>query len=160
MKAILTAGALVFLLDQVTKLLALAALSASHPVPVIPGFFHLILVLNPGVAFGMFAGLPPDWRWLVGLLSLGALGLLAVLAFRIVPRGEPLAAVALGLIFGGALGNLLDRARLGAVVDFIDLHWRGHHWPAFNVADSAITIGVGLLALRLFGGRRPQEPRG
>lgn len=160
MKAILIAGALVFLFDQATKLLALALLSGSPPVPVIPGFFHLILVLNPGVAFGMFAGLPPNWRWLVGLVSLGALGLLSVLAVRIVPRGEPLAAVALGLIFGGAMGNLLDRARFGAVVDFIDLHWRGFHWPAFNLADSAITIGVALLALRLFGPGRPREPRG
>jgi len=160
MTAILIAGALVFVLDQATKLLALSLLSATQPFPVIRGFFHLILVLNPGVAFGMFAGLPPHWRWLVGLVSLGALGLLSVLAVRIVPRGEPLAAVALGLIFGGAMGNLLDRARFGAVVDFIDLHWRGFHWPAFNLADSAITIGVAILALRLFGPGRHREPRG
>lgn len=160
MKAILFAGVLVFILDQVTKFFALSALGPGRPVPVIPGVFHLILILNPGVAFGMFAGLPPNWRWLVGVFSLAALALLCVLAVRILPGGEPLAAVGLGLIFGGAVGNLLDRARLGGVVDFIDLHWQDYHWPAFNLADSAITIGVGLLALRLLGRGRPRESRG
>jgi len=69
----------------------------------------------------------------------------------VLPTGGRFAVTAVGLIFGGAVGNLIDRARFGAVVDFVDVHYRGWHWPAFNVADSAITIGVALLAIRLFG---------
>ncbi len=149
MVALAGIAAAVFGLDQLTKAWALARLDAAHPVVVVPGLLDLTLVLNPGVAFGIFAGVPPGWRWLVTLFSLGALALLCSLAFRIVPDGGWLGRVALGLVFGGAAGNLLDRWRLGAVVDFVDLHWRGYHWPAFNVADSAITVGVLLLAAEL-----------
>jgi len=105
------------------------------------------------VAFGIFAGVPPRWRWIVSLFSLTALALLGSLAFRLLPRGSLLARVAVGLVFGGAAGNLLDRWRFGAVVDFLDVFWRGYHWPAFNVADSAITVGVSLLAAELAFGR-------
>jgi signal peptidase II len=75
----------------------------------------------------------------------------------VLPAGDSIGKVAIGLIFGGAVGNLIDRARFGAVVDFVDVHWRGWHWPAFNVADSAITIGVALLALRLIADRAPAD---
>jgi signal peptidase II len=95
------------------------------------------------------------WRWLVTVFSLAALVLLCSLAFRIIPEGGVVGRLALGLVFGGAAGNLLDRWRFGAVVDFVDVHWRGWHWPAFNVADSAISIGVVLLALRLLRDRSP-----
>jgi signal peptidase II len=142
-------------LDQFTKFLALFRLSAGLPVPLVDDLLALTLVMNPGLAFGIFGATPPGWRWLVALLSLGALAVLAVLSARLLPSGGWLAPVSLGLIFGGAVGNLIDRARFGAVVDFIDLYWRGYHWPAFNVADSAITVGVGLLALRLMFPRRP-----
>jgi signal peptidase II len=135
--------------DQLTKVWALSRLSPASPVPVVDGLVDLTLVLNPGVAFGIFAWLPREWRWLVTLFSLAALFLLCSLARRIVPRGGRLASLALGLVFGGAAGNLLDRWRLGSVVDFIDVHWRHYHWPAFNVADSAITVGVILLAVEL-----------
>ena len=81
------------------------------------------------------------------------LGVLARVALRVLPGGSRLDRIAVGLIFGGAVGNLIDRVRFGAVVDFVDVHWRGWHWPAFNVADSAITIGVVLLALRLMSER-------
>lgn len=148
-------AAAVFILDQLTKAWALSRLSPLRPIVVIPGFAELTLVLNPGVAFGIFAWLPPDWRWLVTVFSLAALVLLCSVALRIVPAGGRLAQLALGLVFGGAAGNLLDRWRLGAVIDFVDLHWRDYHWPAFNVADSAITVGVLLLAAELaFTGRR------
>ena len=143
----------VFVADQLTKTWALRRLDMSHPVVVIPDFFHLVLVMNPGVAFGIFAGIPPEWRWIVTLFSLTALALLGSLAFRILPRGSLLARLAIGLVFGGAAGNLLDRWRHGAVVDFIDVFWRTYHWPAFNVADSAITVGVCLLAAELAFGR-------
>ena len=139
----------VLALDQLTKLLALARLSPGLPVPVVEGLLALTLVMNPGLAFGVFAATPPGWRWLVAVLSLFALSVLVVLSARLLPAGGWPAALSLGLIFGGAVGNLIDRGRFGAVVDFIDVYWRGYHWPAFNVADSAITVGVGLLALRL-----------
>src|SRR5262249_4410157 len=83
------------------------------------------------------------------LLSMIAVGVLATLATRLLPQGGKVAAIAIGMIFGGAAGNLIDRARFGAVVDFLDFYWRGWHWPAFNLADSAISVGVALLALRM-----------
>ena len=149
----------VFAADQFTKMWALARLDAGHPVAVVPGFLHLTLVLNPGVAFGVFAGVPREWRWLVTVFSIAALILLCSVAMRIVPDRGRAGLLALGLVFGGAVGNLLDRWRLGAVVDFVDVHWQSYHWPAFNVADSAITVGVALLALQLArAGRGEHEP--
>ena len=98
--------------------------------------------MNPGLAFGVLAGVPPGWRWIVAVLSLAALAVLARVALRVLPAHGWPGLLAVGLIFGGAVGNLIDRLRRGAVVDFIDVHWQGYHWPAFNVADSAITVGV------------------
>ena len=149
MRLIAALAALIFVTDQVTKYFTLRHLRLGVPVPVVDGFFSLTLVMNPGLAFGMLGGIPESLRWMVGVLSLGALILLAVLAARVLPTGGPWARVALGLIFGGAAGNLVDRVRFGAVVDFLDFYWRDYHWPAFNVADSAISVGVTLLALRM-----------
>jgi signal peptidase II len=155
----LVVATLVFVADQLTKFWALSALSPTRPVIVVPGLVQLILVLNPGVAFGILAGVPPRWRWIVMVFSLGALILLCSLAARIGPDGGRLGRFAIGLVSGGAVGNLLDRWRLGAVVDFLDVYWRDYHWPAFNVADSAITVGVVLLATELALGdrRRPDH---
>ena len=139
----------VLVLDLLTKHLALERLPPGRPVHVIDGVFSLTLVMNPGLAFGMLAGTPAGWRWLVALLSIGALAVLAVVGLRMLPTGGRLTPWALGLIFGGAVGNLIDRARFGAVVDFLDFYWRGYHWPAFNVADASISVGVVLLALRM-----------
>ncbi len=149
MKAIAAIAAVVLVLDQITKVMALRLLEPGRPVPVIDGFFSLTLVMNPGLAFGMLGQVPPGWRWVVALLSMVALAVLLVLAARMVPAGGPLSVLALGLVFGGAVGNLIDRARFGAVVDFLDFYWRSYHWPAFNVADSGISVGVTLLALRM-----------
>jgi signal peptidase II len=139
----------VLVLDQITKLVALARLVPGLPVPVVDGLFSLTLVMNPGLAFGMLATTPAGWRWVVAALSLGALAALAVLATRLLSDGRWVTRLGIGLIFGGAVGNLIDRARFGAVVDFLDFYWRQYHWPAFNVADSAITVGVALLALTM-----------
>jgi signal peptidase II len=139
----------VLILDQITKALALAHLSPGQAVGIIDGFFSLTLVMNPGLAFGFLSSTPVAWRWIVALLSIGALVVLGVVGLRLLPTGGWLSGLALGLIFGGAIGNLIDRARFGAVVDFLDFYWRGYHWPAFNVADSAISVGVTLLALKL-----------
>jgi signal peptidase II len=139
----------VLVLDLLTKHLALDRLPPGRPVHVIDGFFSLTLVMNPGLAFGMLAGTPAGWRWLVASLSVGALTVLAIVGLRMLPTGGRFTPLALGLIFGGAVGNLVDRARFGAVVDFLDFYWRGYHWPAFNVADASISVGVVLLALRM-----------
>jgi signal peptidase II len=148
-KSVTVTALAVLILDVLAKYLALQRLLPGRPVPVIDGFFSLTLVMNPGLAFGMLADTPAGWRWLVALLSIGALAVLAAVGMRMLPAGGHLTPLALGLIFGGAVGNLIDRARFGAVVDFLDFYWRGYHWPAFNVADSAISIGVALLALRM-----------
>ncbi len=147
----------VLVLDQVTKYWALQRLIPGISRPVLDSFFSLTLVMNPGLAFGMLGGMPAGWRWLVALLSIGALGILAMVGLRMLPGGGWLTPLALGMIFGGAVGNLIDRGRFGAVIDFLDFYWRGYHWPAFNVADSAITVGVALLALQML--RAPSPSR-
>lgn len=157
MKSVTVTALAVLILDVLAKYLALQRLLPGRPVPVIDGFFSLTLVMNPGLAFGMLADTPAGWRWLVALLSIGALAVLAAVGVRMLPAGGRLTPLALGLIFGGAVGNLIDRARFGAVVDFLDFYWRGYHWPAFNVADSAISIGVALLALRMLAAPSPSR---
>ena len=154
---LLLAGAIV-VLDQITKAIVLARLPLGVPVTVIDGWLALTLVLNPGLAFGLLGSVPQGWRWVVAALSLVALAVLARVALRVLPAGGWAGRLAIGLIFGGAVGNLVDRARFGAVVDFVDVYWRGWHWPAFNVADSAITVGVALLALRLLNDRSTPAP--
>jgi len=148
----------VVVLDQLTKLVVLDRLAPGAPVTVVPGLVALTLVMNPGLAFGLLAGVPPGWRWIVVPLSLLALLVLFRVALRILPTGGWRERSAIGLVFGGAIGNLIDRARFGAVVDFVDVHFRGYHWPAFNVADSAITIGVAMLALSALADRSPSTP--
>jgi signal peptidase II len=149
MTRVLGLGAIVIVLDQLTKAVILRYLGPGTHIDVVPGFATLTLVMNPGLAFGLLGSVPVGWRWMVAALSLVALAVLARVALRVLPAGGVVDHVAIGLIFGGAIGNLIDRARFGAVVDFVDLHVRGYHWPAFNVADSSISIGVVLLAFRL-----------
>jgi signal peptidase II len=149
MGVVVLTGAAVLILDQLTKYLALRWLPPGVVVVVVDGIFNLTLVQNPGLAFGLLGNVPPEWRWVVAALSVGALLVLGRVAIRLVSSGTRIGLVALGLVFGGAVGNLIDRARTGAVVDFVDLHWRSYHWPAFNVADSSISIGVVLLAFHL-----------
>lgn len=131
-----------FTVDQVTKAAVLAAAPAlAEGVEVLP-FFDLVLVHNRGVTFGLLASHHPAGRWLLILLTSAiSIGLLVWL-MRAQSRTQ---AAALGLIIGGALGNLVDRLRQGAVTDFLDFHAQGYHWPAFNLADSGIVLGVALL---------------
>ena len=152
---VVTLAAVVVVLDQLTKLIVLNRLTPGVPVPVVQGFVALTLVMNPGLAFGLLSGIPAGWRWIVGLLSLVALVALLRVALRILPSGGWREQSAIGLIFGGAVGNLIDRTRFGAVVDFVDVYYRDWHWPAFNVADSAITVGVAALALVVLVERSP-----
>jgi len=149
MRSISVLAAAILVADQITKWWALRGLRFGEALPVIPGFFSLTLVMNPGLAFGMLGGVPEAFRWMVGLLSIGAVVILAVIAARLMPTGGAWTRLALGLIFGGAAGNLIDRFRFGAVVDYLDFYWGAYHWPAFNVADSAISVGVTILAFRM-----------
>jgi signal peptidase II len=142
-------AAVVVVIDQLTKFVVLDQLMPGVRISVVDDLLALTLVMNPGLAFGLLGGIPPAWRWLVAGLSIVALLILARVAIRVLPTGSWIDVAAIGFIFGGAVGNLIDRARFGAVVDFIDVYWRTWHWPAFNAADSAITVGVALLALRL-----------
>jgi len=135
----------VVILDILTKLAIITLLPIHHYRQVIPGFFNLVHVRNRGIAFGIFSSASASWKDLVLLVFplIAVAGILWIL-FRY-PKVTPGMALALGAVLGGALGNLLDRLRFQEVVDFLDFHWRGFHWPAFNLADSAITLGVGFL---------------
>lgn len=134
--------------DQVTKVLAYTNLVEGVPVNVIPEIFNFTLVYNPGVAFGLFSELPDLYRRLVVFgVSAVALVVLSVFMFRDA-KDDEIAQYALLSILSGAIGNIIDRLRFDKVVDFIDVFWGNYHWPAFNIADSAISIGVTVVILR------------
>lgn len=137
-----------FALDQVTKLSALAALGRGDVYAVLP-VFNLRLSFNQGISFSLFTETFTERPVMLAGITLGVTALLGILLVRSTTRLE---AVALGLIIGGALGNVLDRLRIGAVVDFLDFHVWGFHWPAFNLADSAIVIGAVSLVATTFVG--------
>jgi signal peptidase II len=140
----------VFILDQITKAAATAWLAPRQEMTIIPGFLDLAYVRNTGAVFGMFRSLADPWRSLIlTLVPLLALALVITMALR-TPPARLRVQGALGLILGGALGNLLDRLRLGSVVDFIEVYVGRYHWPNFNAADSAICVGVGLLVLDMW----------
>ena len=132
---------LTLIVDQFSKWLALEHLSGAGVIEVLP-FFNLVLVWNTGVSFGMFRGLGEAGRW--GLVGLAVI-IGGVLLYMLWRETRLLSKLAFFLVLSGAAGNLIDRLRFGAVVDFLDFHVSGYHWPAFNVADSAIVIGAGLL---------------
>lgn len=142
--------------DQIVKVLALQSLSSGQVVEVTP-FFNLVLVYNPGAAFSFLAG-ASGWQreFFVGVALLAS-GWITWMLRR--HCGRILFCIALTLVLGGAIGNLIDRLWLGAVIDFLDFHVLGYHWPAFNVADSAISIGAVLLVWDAFQ-PEPQQPSG
>ncbi len=148
----------VLVADQWSKWWMERNLSMGSPRTVIDGFFDLTLVKNTGVAFGLM----PARGELSGVILLTALGLVALTVvtayFWRTPAGERLLLTALGLILGGAVGNLADRIASGAVTDFIDVYYGSYHWHTFNVADSAITIGIGLMILEILRSRKEGEP--
>ena len=138
---------MVVLLDQASKAVMTAYLAPRGSVPVIPGLFDLTYVHNTGAVFGLFRSLASPWRGLLlTLVPLVAVGVILALAVR-TPAGRRRPLSGLALILGGAIGNLIDRLRLGWVVDFLDFYLGSAHWPAFNLADSSICVGVGLLLL-------------
>ncbi len=129
--------------DQLSKHLALATLDLHQPVPVLP-FLNWTLVYNPGAAFSFLSDAGGWQRWFFTVLAL-AISVLLVFWLRATPRRQVWIAMPYALILSGALGNAIDRLRFGHVVDFIDVHWQGWHWPAFNIADSAICVGAVML---------------
>ncbi len=144
-------GALILALDQASKLWIFGILGPARPAIEVASFLNLVLVWNRGIGFGLF-NRESEWQpWLLVGLSAAIVAGLAIWLRTLEGRWP---AMAVGLIAGGALGNAVDRVRLGAVVDFVDIHAGGWHFPAFNVADAAITCGVAiLLADSLFGRR-------
>jgi signal peptidase II len=152
-------SALIVILDTWTKSIVTRSLELHEAIPVIPNFFQIVHVRNTGAAFGL--GANTGSRLVPWLLNAGAIAVfcvVVVMALRTALNDRRMQ-VALHLILGGAIGNLIDRFRFGFVIDFLDVYarWGGreHHWPAFNVADSAICIGIGLLFLDM--GRKPEE---
>lgn len=133
---------LIIVLDQLTKVWLVSTLNPGQSIPLTP-FFNLVHVYNPGAAFSFLSDAGGWQRWFFVALALAVSVWLTLLIRR--HAGERLLPLAAALILGGALGNVIDRIRFGAVVDFLDAHAAGWHWPAFNVADSAISIGVALL---------------
>ena len=144
---------LVIVLDQLTKHIALAGLQPYVPHAVVPGLLNWTLAFNTGAAFSFLAGADGWQRWLFAALAIGVSALLAFWLSR-TPRRDWRSAMPLALIIGGALGNLIDRLRFGHVTDFVQVYWHEWTFPAFNVADSAISVGaVMLIAFGMFGGK-------
>lgn len=136
-------AAVVVVVDQITKVWALNSLKLYESVAVLPGV-NMTLAYNPGVAFSMFDESGNMGRWLLSALAIVISLVLLVWLWRL-QRSEKLLAAGLGFVLGGAVGNVIDRIQLGHVVDFVDVYYQQAHWPAFNVADAAITLGAILL---------------
>lgn len=148
---------LVFVLDQVSKAFFQAELSMYQQIVVIPDLFSWTLAYNTGAAFSFLADSSGWQRWLFALIAIVVSAILVVWLKRL-KKGETWLAIALALVLGGALGNLYDRMVLGHVVDFILVHWQNRwYFPAFNLADSAITVGAVMLALDMFRSKKYGE---
>ena len=143
---------LVIVLDQVSKTWVQGVFVPYESLQVLP-VFNLVLVFNEGAAFSFLDDAGGWQRWFFIVLACGVSVALALWLSKLDPR-ERIEAWGIGLVIGGAVGNVIDRLLLGKVVDFLDFHWAGHHWPAFNVADIAISCGVALLLLAGFVGRK------
>jgi signal peptidase II len=149
---LLTAGILVA--DQVTKSIAHASLFENPQIIEVTGFFNLVPVWNHGVSFGMFADGSEMTRWL--LTGFAAIVSIALIIWML-RGGSRFLVFSLALIIGGAIGNIIDRLWYGAVIDFVDLHVLGYHWPAFNLADSVICMGVVMLIIDNFRAPRHHD---
>lgn len=144
------------ILDQATKLAVAGTMPLYESIPLIPGFFNLTHVHNTGAAFSFLSQAGGWQRWFFAGLAIIVSVTLTLWLARL-KKHEILVAVAVSLILGGAIGNLIDRLAYGYVIDFLDVYYQSWHWPAFNIADSAICVGVGLLLLESFGIGRGKE---
>lgn len=133
------------IIDQLTKIYIDRSMQLFDSIAVMENFFHITYVRNRGAAFSFLSN--ASWR-LPFFITVSIIAALVILiAFRKLRDDQKLGQISLAMIFSGAVGNLIDRVRLGEVIDFLDVHWYRHHWPAFNVADSLICVGVFLLAI-------------
>src|SRR5215471_3000567 len=150
-------AASVVVLDRLSKWLVAQKIGLSDSVDIIPGIFRLTHVQNGGAAFGLFSESSSEWK--VAMLIMFSIAALAVVSALLWKNGKAMnaTAIALSLVFGGALGNLWDRVASGSVIDFLDFYIGSHHWPAFNIADSAIVVGALLLLSEIF--LAPQEEK-
>ncbi len=141
-KLVLAWLAVILVIDQLTKYIVDRTMPLYHSIPVIDNFFNLTYIRNTGAAFGILAGSAAAFRLpFLMIFSLLAIGFIIVMLRRL-PERETGLISALAFILGGAIGNLIDRFAYGEVIDFLDLYWANYHWPAFNIADSFITVGV------------------
>lgn len=136
---------LALLFDQLSKVYIDRTFELYQSLTVVKNFFNITYVRNPGAAFGILSDNAIRLPFFIGVSLIASFGILWYLR-KIDPR-DHWQHLALGLIFSGAIGNLIDRLRIGEVIDFLDVHWYQHHWPAFNVADSAICVGVVIMLL-------------
>ena len=148
----LAVAAAILVADQISKWVILEHVMRPPRIIEVTGFFNLVMVWNPGVSFGMFGDGGEVGRWLLSALAL-AISAFLLHWLRQLDRWFP--ALAIGMVIGGAIGNVIDRVRFGAVADFLDFHVLGYHWPAFNIADSGIVVGVALLVFDQLFGPRP-----
>lgn len=149
-------AAAIVVLDQITKAAIVKNFILHEARPVIEGFFNLVYVMNPGAAFGFLAGASETFRY---LFFIGITALVIVLIIYYIAESKSqnmLFIISMTLIFAGAVGNLIDRIRYGAVVDFLDFYIRTWHWPAFNVADSSISLGAVLMIWGMITQRKKQ----
>jgi len=144
----------IIVLDQITKAIATANLNMFDPVPVMP-MFNFTLMHNTGAAFSFLSDAGGWQRWFFTALA-SIVSVVIIIWIKRLSAHEKLMAICLSLILGGAIGNLIDRVRFGYVVDFIDVYYNDAHWPAFNIADSAITVGAILMIILSF--RSEKEP--
>lgn len=156
-RIVLGLAAVVMLIDQGTKWLVEATIPFHGTVPVIHGVFDLVNIRNRGAAFGFLNRSDIEWQFWLFLVAT-VLAVWAILSLTRASKNEPVLYTAFGLIMGGALGNLVDRIRYRAVVDFLDFYWGEWHWPAFNVADIAICVGAFLAFAAMY--RQPSPARG
>ncbi len=144
-------------LDQISKVQIMQTMRLHESIPVLPEFFSLTYIRNPGAAFGLLASSGQTFRLVFfGLTSVFALGLLGMIFFRL-RQDDWVGQLSIAGILGGAIGNLLDRVRFGEVIDFLDFYVNGYHWPAFNVADAAISVGVFFLILHFALEKKEEE---
>jgi signal peptidase II len=154
---LLIVAGLVVVIDQISKVIIFETLPLYGTVSVIPGFFNITHVHNPGGAFGFLANHSEAWRHFVFLfISALAVGLI-IYYYHKTPRSYMLLSCSFALILGGAIGNMIDRVRLGVVIDFLDFYISSLHWPAFNVADSAISIGITIFIYHLVFNKMPDK---
>lgn len=150
-------GFAIVIIDQVTKYWVMQSMRLHESIPVVPNLFSVTYIRNPGAAFGLLAGSSNAFRMVFfGLTSLFALALLGTILFRL-PEKDWIGQLSIAGILGGAIGNLIDRLRFGEVIDFLDVYVEAYHWPAFNVADSAISVGVVCLIIH-FAFERKETP--